>query len=171
MAVAERTASRVQIGKLQLQALDAEARLQGAYESLGACLYTARMAPPHDLFSPDKALPLCERVRAEAKTLQQIRDRLASRSDETLTVPLIRLQEDLKEGGGMVDRATISPLSQAEGKRLGDLALPEGVRIVAIRRGESLIFPSADSVLKAGDEVTVVGNRSVVPKTLQSLRT
>ncbi|HLG43505.1 MAG TPA: TrkA C-terminal domain-containing protein [Nitrospirales bacterium] len=171
LAVSERVATRVQIGKLHLQALDTEARLRSAYEALGVCLYTARMAPPQEVFSPDNALPLSERVRAELKTLQQIRDQLASRADETLTDPLIRLQEDLKESGGMVERATVSPLSQADGKRLGDLALPEGVRIVAIRRGESLVFPSADSVLKAGDQVTVVGNRSVVPRTLESLRT
>jgi K+/H+ antiporter YhaU regulatory subunit KhtT len=171
LAISERVSSRVQIGKLHLQALDSEARLRSAYEALGVCLYTARMVPSQEVFSPDAALPISERVRSELKVLQQIRDQLASRADETLTVPLIRLQEDLKESGGMVDRATVSPLSQADGKRIGDLALPEGVRIVAIRRGESLIFPSADSVLKAGDEVTVVGNRSVVPRTLQSLRT
>jgi K+/H+ antiporter YhaU regulatory subunit KhtT len=171
LAVSERVATRVQIGKLQLQVLDSEARLRSAYEALGSCLYTARTAPPQEVFSSDKALPISERVRAELKTLQQIRERLASRADETLTDPLIRLQEDLKEGGGMVERATVSPLSQADGKRLGDLALPEGVRIVAIRRGESLVFPSADSVLKAGDQVTVVGNRSAVPRTLESLRT
>ena len=44
MAVAERVARRVQVAKLQLQAVDTEARLRQAYESLGQCLYAARRA-------------------------------------------------------------------------------------------------------------------------------
>ena len=170
LAVSERVAFRVQVGKLHLQAEDASVRLREAYESLGASLYTTRGFPRTEGFPPDAALQFCERIRAEQRTLQEIRDRLASRYDNILEEPLIRLQEDLKEGGGTVERVTISPSSHVEGKCLRDLTFPEGVRIILIRRGESLIFPSASSVLRAGDQVTLVGNRSAVPGALQTLR-
>ena len=171
MAVAERVTARVKVGKLQLQAEDSNTRLRQAYESLGHCLHRACTAPSQEAFPADEVLQFCDRIRTEQQTLLAIRERLASQYDEVLGVPLLRLKEDLKDGMGMVERVTISPASQADGKRLGDLALPEGVQFVVLRRGEALIFPAAESVLRAGDQVTVIGKRSVVPNALQLLRT
>ncbi len=170
MAVAERVARRVQVAKLQLQAIDTEARLQQAYESLGHCLYDAHTAKSSDALRIDAALPLCANIRAEQRTLQGIRDRLASRYDDVLIVPLLRLQEDLQDGGGTVERVTITPAAPADGKPLSDITLPESVRIVMIRRGEALLLPAGNLVLKAGDQVTIIGDRSAVPGALQSLR-
>jgi hypothetical protein len=170
MAVAERVARRVQIAKLQLQAVDAEARLQQAYESLGHCLYTAHTAKSTGAWQIDEALPLCENIRAEQHTLQGIRDRLTSRYDDVLTVPLIRLQEDLQDGGGAVERVTITPASPADGRPLNAVRLPEGVRIVLVRRVDALLLPTDDLVLKAGDQITLLGDRSAVLGALQSLQ-
>lgn len=169
MAVAERVTRRVQVTKLQLQAEDAEARLRQAYESLGHCLYGAHRAHSPEAVKVDASLPLCESIRAEQRALQEIRDRLASRYDDVLIVPLIRLQEDLQAGGGTIERVTITPNAQADGKPLGNVLLPESVRIVLVRRNDSLLFPSAQLILRAGDQVTVIGNRSAFPDALQSL--
>lgn len=172
MAVAERVTRRIQVAKLQYQADDTEARLRQAYESLGQCLYATHTAQTPEIQKViDEALPVCESIRAEQRTLQAIRDRLASQYEEdVLTVPLIRLHEDLQAGGGTVERVTIAPGIDADGRRLADLILPESVGIVLIRRGESLLFPHAETVLKAGDQVTLVGRRSAMPAALQSLR-
>lgn len=170
MAVAERVTRRVQIAKLQLQAADAEARLQQAYESLGHCLYTTHTAKSPDATRIDETLPLCEDIRAEQRTLQEIRDRLTSRYDDILSVPLVRLQEDLQDGGGAVERVTITPASPADGRPLSAVRLPEGVRIVLVRRADVLLLPTDDLVLKAGDQVTILGDRSAVPGALHALR-
>ncbi len=172
MAVAERVARRVHVAKLQFQAEDTEARLRQAYEALGQCLYRTHAAhSPETLTVIDEALPLCESIRAEQRTLQAIQDRLASRYDEVLPVPLIGLQEDLQTGGASVERVTLAPGAEADGRRPADLTLPESVGIVLIRRGESLLFPHAETVLKAGDQVTLVGRRSAMPGALQFFRT
>jgi K+/H+ antiporter YhaU regulatory subunit KhtT len=174
MTVAERVTRRIQVTKLRFQADDTEARLRQAYESLGQCLYTTYTAQtPETLKVIDAALPVCESIRAEHRTLQAIQDRLASQYqyyDEAPTIPLIRLHEDLQAGGGTVERVTIAPGIQADGRRLADLTLPESVGIVLIRRGESLQIPQAETVLKAGDQVTLVGRRSAMPAALQTLR-
>ena len=83
---------------------------------------------------------------------------------------IVRLQEDLQEGGGTVERVTITPAAPADGKPLSDVPLPESVRIVVIRRGDALLLPTGNLVLKAGDQVTIIGDRSAVPGALQSLR-
>jgi K+/H+ antiporter YhaU regulatory subunit KhtT len=170
MAVAERVARRVQVTKLQLQAEDAEARLKQAYQALGQCLYDTHAGHPPGAFTVDDALPLCESIRAEQRALQELRDRLASRYDDVLILPLIRLQEDLQEGGGTIERVTIAPNAPADGKPLGEVPLPDSVRVALVRRNESLLYPSAQLVLRAGDQLTVIGNRSALPGALQLLR-
>jgi len=165
--VAERVALRVQVGKLQLHAEDAEARLRHAYQSLGQHLYASR----HPTSSDDATPSLTARIRTEQQLVQDLRDQLASLNDETLGVPLSRLQEDLKEGGGTIERATIIPGSQADGKRLVDLQLPPTVRLVTVRRGQFLLIPSGSLVLQAGDDITLLGSRSAVAPALHILRT
>jgi hypothetical protein len=171
VVVAERVALRIQVGKLQLHAEDTESRLRQAYESLGQCLYRTHHATLPKGAPIDSALPITARIRIEHQVLQELRDQLASLYDETLSQPLSRLQEDLKEGGGTIERVTIGPGAQADGKRLGELDLPPTVRLVALRRGGTLIIPSGSLVLQAGDDITLLGNRSVVPRALQILRT
>ena len=171
MSVAERVARRVQVTKLQFQAEEAEARLRHAYEALGQCLYTTHTAQsPETPTGIDAALPVCESIRAEQRTLQAIRDRLASQHEEGLTVPLIRLHEDLQAGGGTLEHITIAPGLGADGRRLAELSLPDSVGIVLVRRGDAVLFPHGEVVLRAGDQVTLIGQRSAMSAALQSLR-
>ena len=171
VVVAERVALRVQVAKLLLHAEDAEARLRHAYQSLGHHLYGTRHPTSTEAGSVDAALPLTARIRTEQQLVRELRDQLASLNDETLGVPLIRLQEDLKGGGGTIERVTISPGSQADGKRLVDLQLPPAVRLLAVRRGQILVIPVGSLVLQAGDDITLLGSRSSVAPALQILRT
>jgi hypothetical protein len=171
LAVAERVAVRVHLTKLQLQADDAEARLQLAYEALGQCLYDSRRVRSGDSMAADAALPLSINIRHEQQLLQELRDRLASHYDEVLTVPLAQLQQDLKEGGGTVERVTISPGAQADGKLVSELGVPDAVRLVAVRRDQTILIASGSLRLQAGDELTVLGRRSALPQALQILRT
>ena len=171
MSVAERVARRVQVTKLQFQAEEAEARLRHAYEALGQCLYTTHTAQsPEAPTGIDAALPVCESIRAEQRTLQAIRDRLASQHEEGLTVPLIRLHEDLQAGGGTLEHITIAPGLGADGRRLAELSLPDTVGIVLVRRGDAVLFPHGEVVQRAGDQVTLIGQRSAMSAALQSLR-
>jgi|GEM_PF-1661381 len=172
MAIAERVTRRVQLTKLQLQAQDAEERLRQAQEALGQCLYTAHAAPSLaqvPVATNEGALPLCDNIRAEQHRLQAIRERLASQQDETLSLALSRLQDDLQVGGGSMERVTIPPTAQADGRPLCEVALPESVRIALIRRSEDILVPSEQVVLRAGDQVTVIGTRSALPSAVQAL--
>jgi hypothetical protein len=168
LAIAERVAARVRVGKLQLLTEDAEARLQQAYEALGQRLHQSRHMSPEEAASVDATLTA--RIRQKQQVLQALRDRLASQFDDQLIAPLSLLQEDLQEGGGTVERVTISPGTQADGRCLGELGLPETVRLVALRRGESLLIPSGNVIFKAGDEITVLGARSDVLQVHKILR-
>jgi trk system potassium uptake protein TrkA len=45
---------------------------------------------------------------------------------------------------------------QAAGRRVADLALPDGALVISVLRDGSGFVPKADSVVEAGDEVLVV---------------
>src|SRR2546425_918049 len=91
-------------------------------------------------------------------------------TSRALSISLDGLKEALQAGGGTVEHITIAPGLGADGRRLAELALPDSVGIVLVRRGDSMLFPHAEVVLRAGDQVTLIGRRSAMPAALQSLR-
>jgi Trk K+ transport system NAD-binding subunit len=52
-----------------------------------------------------------------------------------------------------------------------DLQLPPAVRLLAVRRGQTLVIPVGSLVLQAGDDITLLGSRSSVAPALQILGT
>jgi K+/H+ antiporter YhaU regulatory subunit KhtT len=170
LAVAERVAARVQVGKLQFHAEDSEFRLRAAYETLGQFLYRARSVSQPPTYPVEEILPYFYRIRGELQALQNVRDRLATQHDELLGGALMQLRKDLQVAGGMMERVTVASSSPAAGKLLNDVPFPAGVIIVAIRRGETVVFPSAAVTITVGDHVTVVGPRSSLSVALQLLR-
>ena len=59
-----------------------------------------------------------------------------------------------------------SPARVLDGKTLKELKLPSGSLIALIRRGDRVIIPRGDTVLKAGDRLTIIGE----PDALRKLR-
>lgn len=53
---------------------------------------------------------------------------------------------------------TVKEGSKIDGKYLGDLSIPDGIRIVAIRRGEQILYPTIDTRFQIGDVVIVFTN-------------
>ena len=49
----------------------------------------------------------------------------------------------------------VPPASVADGRRIAEIAIPEGCTVVSVRRGNETIIPDGSTVLQAGDLVTV----------------
>lgn len=64
-------------------------------------------------------------------------------------------QEDTGTTGGAVLALTVEPRSAADGASVQELTLPEGVRLVEVRRGLGTMEPSGETVLRTGDRVVV----------------
>jgi trk system potassium uptake protein TrkA len=69
-------------------------------------------------------------------------------------------------GGGMgeVVEVKVKPDSKAVGKVIRELDIPKDVTIGMIARGDNLIPPRGDTVIQAGDLVTILGKPSSVVK-------
>ena len=64
-------------------------------------------------------------------------------------------------GGLQLREMEVAPDSEAVGRRLSELALPEGALVVAVlrERGERALVPRGETKLEAGDVVLVLGER------------
>ncbi|MBX3314330.1 MAG: TrkA family potassium uptake protein [Actinobacteria bacterium] len=74
------------------------------------------------------------------------------------------------EGGrARLSEATLVESSPAVGSDLAELPLPRGCTVVAIVRGDHVIVPRGDTVLRSGDEVLVLTTPDVEEETVQVL--
>jgi CIC family chloride channel protein len=79
---------------------------------------------------------------------------LGTTTDTELT--RLRLAQRTDPGAGY-HQFRIPPGSIADGRRIRDVAWPEGTTLVSIRREREVMIPTGDSALQAGDVVTAFG--------------
>lgn len=72
-------------------------------------------------------------------------------SDETAVLRMRRNSE-------LFFTHTVGSDSRLAGKYIGDITLPDGIRIVAVKRGDELVFPEMDTRLADGDVAIVFTN-------------
>ncbi len=65
--------------------------------------------------------------------------------------------EDFARGQIELQEIVTSPSAKALGKPLKEIRLPSSLKIGYLVRGETLAVPTADTVLEAGDKITVIG--------------
>jgi trk system potassium uptake protein TrkA len=80
----------------------------------------------------------------------------------------------LRDGDLELVKLTVGELSPANGKRIGEIGLPRGSIVVAVdRRGDDLVIPNGDTVLRALDQVIVMckkDNRIDVRRALMGMK-
>lgn len=77
--------------------------------------------------------------------------------------------DDVATPRSTVMAVTVESRSPADGSPVRDLALPDGVRLVEVRRGLGTLDPSEETVLRTGDRVVVAATASG-PATLRGVR-
>ena len=67
-----------------------------------------------------------------------------------------RVQQRTQPGASFFE-VTLQPESPSAGARVRDIVWPEGATLVSIRRGERVIIPHGDTVLRGSDTITAFG--------------
>ncbi len=109
-------------------------------------------------------LALLKELEAREKELLAQKQTLEKEyRDRGLEVQVVEnLVEDLEAGDAVIESLTIEPTSPALGKALKDLAMPEDVLISLVVRGEEIIIPRGDTVLQAGDRISLLGKKTAL---------
>lgn len=88
-------------------------------------------------------------------------------SSTALIADIIELEVDyacinnllsLNVGNIRIKEIDVTPHSQAVGRKIADLSLPEGSIIISVIRGQNVIVPDGQTVLNAPDHVIILAN-------------
>lgn len=118
--------------------------------------------PVVDPRDPDRLVGIFGRdgaVRAYHEGLGASTDRQLNRA---------RLAQRTDPGTGYYD-FRIPPGSIADGRKVREIAWPEGSTLVSVRRGRDVIVPTGDSTLQRGDVVTAFGSEGSKARMVERL--
>jgi trk system potassium uptake protein TrkA len=82
----------------------------------------------------------------------------------------VREVYSLGRGEGEVIEAQVMSTSPIAGKRLRDLNFPTGAIVGAVLRGDELMMPDGDTVIKVGDVLVVFAVFRAIKKVEQMFR-
>lgn len=118
--------------------------------------------PVVDPNDPQKLVGMFRREEA----VRAYHEALSSRTDAELQKA--RLAQRTAPGAGYYD-FRIPPGSIADGRRLREVAWPEGSTLVSVRRGREVIVPTGNTVLQADDVVTAFGTDASKARMIERL--
>ncbi len=78
--------------------------------------------------------------------------------------------QSVEDGEAEVIEAVALSASALVGRPLRDVEIPDGVKVAAVRRGDQLLFPNGEFVIKAGDHVVLFAEREAVPSVEKMFR-
>lgn len=94
------------------------------------------------------------------RPIEQLSDELIS----IVQVPGALEIEPVADGRLALFRYAVGDASPSLGKTLSDLRLPQGARLVHVRRGEEFLVPRGDTRLRAGDKIIAMGEHKSCAK-------
>jgi K+/H+ antiporter YhaU regulatory subunit KhtT len=167
IAIAERVNRKVEVLRLQGQAATVITQIDTAHADLGrqiTAVWARRLLPGHEVALTAELNQLLSHTTARIHQLKQtlvaVDTQVRALKLETVQEDFLLLQRDLKRRSASLERVPLPQGSPAIGQKIGDLRLPESVRVVTIFRGPFFISAADDLVLRADDILIVVGLQS-----------
>ncbi|NLX13335.1 MAG: Trk system potassium transporter TrkA [Phycisphaerales bacterium] len=84
--------------------------------------------------------------------------------------PAVEAVEHFARGKIIMEQVEIGPESEVVGMPLKDLSLPAGFRIGTVNREGRSSVPTGETILEAGEQITLIGTTDVFDKTLPKFR-
>jgi hypothetical protein len=106
----------------------------------------------------DRMIDIDMEIRVKSREYDQLRQQY---SQDYL---VNKLSDDLAACNSVIDQIYISPKSNVVDKLLKDILLPKEALISAIKRGNEMIIPDGNTILKANDAVIILGKEDDVQK-------
>jgi hypothetical protein len=164
IAIAERVNRKVEVLRLHGQAATVITQIDMAHADLGRAItavWTRRLLPGHEATLTAELNQLLSqtttRIHQLKQTLVAVDTQVRALKLETVQEDFLLLQRDLRRRSAGLERVPLPQGSPAIGQKVGDLRLPESVRIVTIFRGPFFISAADDLMLRADDVLIVVG--------------
>ncbi len=165
--ISERTSDVTALAKLKHKLVSLPKQLEVEYLNLGRAVLALRRSGE---FSPEN-----KTFREQIKKLEELDNSLRTKQNEYARLKkkhssdyvVNKLSDDLSAAGAIIDQVVISEKSNAANKALKEILLPKEALVSAIKREDAVIIPDGKTLLKAGDQVIVIGKKDDVEKVVK----
>jgi K+/H+ antiporter YhaU regulatory subunit KhtT len=164
LAISERVNRKTQTLRLHWQAATLTHQMEDISRTVGHALCDLAVPPGHDtdvvrvqLAARTHLLEGATAVRVLKQELTHVEGAIRDLELEALHEGLVQIQRDLTNRSASLSRFVVTPDSAAVGLSLLQLDLPTMTQVAALLRGPTLLSPSAEVFLRAGDIVILLG--------------
>jgi hypothetical protein len=164
LAISERVNRKTQTLRLHWQAATLTHQMEDISRTVGHALCDLAVPSGHDtdvvrvqLAARTHLLEGATAVRVLKQELTHIEGAIRDLELEALHEGLVQIQRDLTNRSASLSRFVVTPDSAAVGLSLLQLDLPTMTQVAALLRGPTLLSPSAEVFLRAGDIVILLG--------------
>jgi K+/H+ antiporter YhaU regulatory subunit KhtT len=165
--ISERASDVTALAKLKHKLAALPKQLEVEFLNLGrAVLALCRSGE----FSPEN-----ETFREQIKKLEELDNTFRTKQNEyeqlkkkhSSDYVVNKLSKDLSAANAIIDQVIISEKSNVANKLLKEILLPKEALVSAVKREEDVIIPDGNTLLKAGDQVIVIGKKDDVEKVVK----
>jgi K+/H+ antiporter YhaU regulatory subunit KhtT len=164
LAISERVNRKTQTLRLHWQAATLTHQMEDISRTVGHALCDLAVPSGHDtdvvrvqLAARTHLLEGATAVRVLKQELTHVEGAIRDLELEALHEGLVQIQRDLTSRSASLSRFVVTPDSAAVGLSLLQLDLPTMTQVAALLRGPTLLSPSAEVFLRAGDIVILLG--------------
>jgi K+/H+ antiporter YhaU regulatory subunit KhtT len=164
LAISERVNRKTQTLRLHWQAATLTHQMEDISRTVGHALCDLAVPSGHDtdvvrvqLAARTHLLEGATAVRVLKQELTHVEGAIRDLELEALHEGLVQIQRDLTNRSASLSRFVVTPDSAAVGLSLLQLDLPTMTQVAALLRGPTLLSPSAEVFLRAGDIVILLG--------------
>jgi hypothetical protein len=164
LAISERVNRKTQTLRLHWQAATLTHQMEDISRTVGHALCDLAVPSGHDtdvvrvqLAARTHLLEGATAVRVLKQELTHVEGAIRDLELEALHEGPVQIQRDLTNRSASLSRFVVTPDSAAVGLSLLQLDLPTMTQVAALLRGPTLLSPSAEVFLRAGDIVILLG--------------
>ncbi|MBI3995874.1 MAG: hypothetical protein HY349_07850 [Nitrospirae bacterium] len=170
VSAAEQTARQAEILRLSFKIHDREKALDAVFERMGRFLRESQEMDQGAL----TAHSTCQACFSEFKRLQGelkfIERRRYDLQEENVTTKWAEFVESVYKSGMTLESLTLPFHMKPPSMTLQEMALPQGVLVIAIQRKERFIQPHGSVLLRRSDRLTLLGPPQQIIQVLERFR-
>lgn len=164
LSLSERVNRKTQLLRLHWQAATLTREMEKVSRNVGHALCDLAPFASHDsgigtvnMAASTHLFQGATSVRSLKQELTNVERSIRELEVEVLHEDLVKIQRDLLSRSAGLSRLVVAPGSSAIGLPLVQLNVPEMTRVVALFRGPTLLSPTAEAPIRAGDIVVLLG--------------
>ena len=157
--IAITTSENTQVAKLLYHIYELEKKLEKLHVEIGKTVYEHSNHPALELLDNKDVREHLSRIKIIQQDIISLEKEINLLREEGIKSKLDELKQYMRRGGFTIDELIVEKNSEAEGKEIGSLLLPQRIIIIAVIHHNMLLIPENDLQILEGDTVFILASR------------